>query len=378
MNILLDDKARHLTQTGYGRVAMTIANGLIRNGINHVTVPYKDFDAYEIAPIDNGFFHYDPEALKRLGDFDISISVGNPRSAKSTGLPSLMYTMVDTSDIPSEWVPKLSEMDGFLTPASKITKIFKKHFNNVYEVPLYGDSTVFKPRERWRAEGSEKFSFIFAGTHCYRKGTDILLKAFIREFDNSEAKLTLLCTEKAADPLYNLVIKTMLQYGKISDIEIVTTRLTDSWVARYYSRSDAFVTFSRGEGFGYPLYEAGLCGLSVIAPKKLPSDDFLNSELNYLCDSNKLELSDISDPFGETYKKSCHGVGVSVLDTPIELARQIMRRAYSKGRKKVHSLGLRNASELSRLNSPQIFSQRLNVAIDQFFQSTKDLQWDPN
>lgn len=128
MNILLDDKARHLRQTGYGRVAMTVADGLIRGGHNHVAAPYEPFEGYELSPIDNGFFHYDPKALNQLSDFDLSVAVGNPDSTKRLNLPSLMYTMVDTSDIPDSWVSKLSKMDGFLTPASRVTNIFNRHY----------------------------------------------------------------------------------------------------------------------------------------------------------------------------------------------------------------------------------------------------------
>jgi len=368
MKILLDDKARHLNQTGYGRVAMTVAQGLIRNGRNHVTVPYEKFDKFEVSAIENDYFNYQPDALSRLNDFDLAISVGNPASTKRLDLPSLMYTMVDTSDIPSDWVSKLSTMDGFLTPASKVTEIFKKHFSNVYEVPLYGDSTTFKPRQRWRAEGADKFSFIFTGTHCYRKGTDILVEAFIKEFDVNEAKLTLLCTEKAVDALYNFVIQTMGKHNKVSDIEIISTRLTDGWMARYYSRHDVFVTFSRGEGFGYPLYEAGLTGLPVIAPAKLPSDDFLETEYNFLCKGNSLNVSEIDSVFGQSFKKSSSGNEISIIEVPLETAQQIMRKAHLGGRDKINAMGLTNAMLLKYYSSAEKFSLSINSAITKFLE----------
>lgn len=372
MNILLDDKARHLSQTGYGRVAMSVALGLVYNGNNHVTAPYDPADKNEVVPIDNDFFDYNPMAINKLEQFDLSISVGSPASVRRLALPSLMYTMVDTSDIPQKWINKLSQMDGFITPARKVTTIFKRHFDLVYEVPLYGDVNTFKPRKRWRSEGPNKFAFIFSGTHCYRKGTDILLEAFIKEFSADEAKLTLLCTEKSAELLYNLILKMMVKYNKVADIEVITSRLSDAWVARYYARADSFVTFSRGEGFGYPLYEAGLSGLSVIAPAGLPSDSFLDPNYNFLSCAKKLYTKDISVAFGDNFKTSTKGMNISILETPVEEARKVMRHVQSLGREKINNLGLKNSTSLNNFNSTKKFSQDIGTAIQHFTQSRKD------
>jgi len=101
---------------------------------------------------------------------------------------------------------------------------------------------------------------------------------------------------------------------------------------------------------------------------KLPSDDFLETEYNFLCKGNSLNVSEIDSVFGQSFKKSSSGNEISIIEVPLETAQQIMRKAHLGGRDKINAMGLTNAMLLKYYSSAEKFSLSINSAITKFLE----------
>jgi glycosyltransferase involved in cell wall biosynthesis len=107
------------------------------------------------------------------------------------------------------------------------------------------------------------FVFLYVFLPSFRKGVDILVKAFEDAFgDDPEAALVLAVTH--ASPATPLVMPS----GKYrSRIYSLTGDYDELGMAKLYRGANAYVTTSRGEGWNLPMIEAAACGLPVIAPR---------------------------------------------------------------------------------------------------------------
>ena len=75
-----------------------------------------------------------------------------------------------------------------------------------------------------------------------------------------------------------------------------TAAVDDGDMPGLYTAANAFVLFSRGEGFGLPYCEAGACGLPVIATRCTAQGRFLNDDNAYLVDPDGYSTHNIADP----------------------------------------------------------------------------------
>ncbi|MGH9448676.1 MAG: glycosyltransferase, partial [Terriglobia bacterium] len=228
------------------------------------------------------------------------------------------------------WVPSRFNMETFanggvekrklrLVPGGVDTKTF-----------CPGAAPLEIPRKR-------RFNFLSVFDWHRRKGYDVLLRAYLREF-TSDDDVTLILK------VYQLVAEFSDLEAKISHfIERVTGLpmeiappiiLINGFVpqrdmARLYATADAFVLPSRGEAYGRPYLEAMACRLPVVATKWSGQLDFLNNQNSYLIESQLTPVP--PDVEIEEYK------GHLWAEPSADHLRELMRDVYShpeKARKK--------------------------------------------
>jgi len=144
------------------------------------------------------------------------------------------------------------------------------------------------------------FKFLAIFRYSYRKGPDLLIKAFRKAF-------------KATDDV-SLIIFSRSYLGNVENDSINTTEATladlSKWVAEdensapiywcrdylpdelmpnLYGWADCFVSTSRGEGFGLPPIEAAACKIPVIAPNHSAMGDYMNNENGYVIELDGLQ-----------------------------------------------------------------------------------------
>lgn len=350
LRVLLSDGGRHLQGTGYGRVARAVAQALSASELIDLLVTRPPGVAGEgVAP----YRYVNPaEAV-----YDLVLQVGQPLSARRHPVPTILYTMVDTVGIPQSWHEALALVDGVLTPSTTSATTLGA-VRPTALVPLGLDTSVFKPQPRWRSEGADKLSFLFVGTWSFRKGVDVLVPAFAEAFDAAEACLTLICTETDGDTVTNGVLDALRVAGRTADVRVVTKRLTDAWMVRYYARHDVFVTAARGEGWGYPAMEAAGCGLPVVAPLGSSMADFLLPDDNFWFATRQVPVSEVSSGFGSNFAASYAGGDVSILESDRDAVVKGLREAAA-ARGSLQERGQRSREAIARGFSEAAFAARL-------------------
>jgi glycosyltransferase involved in cell wall biosynthesis len=334
--VLIDDRHRHLRAYGFGRVALSLIMGF--RFIEDISLQVAVTDSNEVRaslsdsnPLKD--ISYISLSDVRDEDFDYCIAVCPPDRFVPLINNTYLYTMLDVNDVPPHWLETCQKAKGIVIATNHNQKAFSRHFDFVQEVPLIVPSSPFNQRRDWRAEGSPKFSFIFVGTHSFRKGFEKLVSVFLKEFRCREAKLTIISSESPADRVCNSILGKIRETQRAGDIEIVTKPMSDAWLARFYARHDCFVTLTRGEGWGYPALEAAAVGLPVICPEGISSWDFLHEKYNFPVSSVVRKIDDIDDPLGENWKSKYGSSGITYIDVSETDARAALRGAFNKRRK---------------------------------------------
>lgn len=192
----------------------------------------------------------------------------------------IIYTMFETDMIPNEWERPLKKADMVIVPARFMVPLFREHGVNVEVLPLGYDDTVFKPLERNRTE-DDPFTFIHYDAFKYRKGYDLVIKAFDMAFKSNEnVKLILKSTKEfITTNKVVLSVKTLVKHNK--NIEVITDRLSHEDLAILLQRADCGVFPSRGEGFGLPPLETLATGITSIIPNAHGFSEYFNEKYFY-------------------------------------------------------------------------------------------------
>lgn len=165
----------------------------------------------------------------------------------------------------------------------------------VVVVPHGVDKSVFHPGDC--AGPKVNFTFINVSSQQYRKGSDILLRAFAKVAASINSVRLVL---KGCDQL--MPSRRLLQQwihaltlaerraiaGKIT---YIGDTLTQWQLAELYRSADCYVTPYRAEAFNLPALEALACGLPIICTAGGPTDSFIEGQAAF-----RIEAKSI--PFG--------------------------------------------------------------------------------
>ena len=185
-----------------------------------------------------------------------------------------------------------TEVFGMQTPYSTVT------------VPYFVSSKPQSKRERGalapllqKTIGDNKFVMSTVFQWSERKGADILLKSILLEFWEEEVFL-ILKTYKSLGAMEQDFFQKEIEKvkgdilssnGTSSPCKVRFIVINDILNKRdmddIYSASSAFITCTRGEGFGLPLAEAAINGNIVLSPSLGGHIDFLSKKENYFFDS---------------------------------------------------------------------------------------------
>jgi len=191
----------------------------------------------------------------------------------------------------------------------------------------------------------KKFKFFFCGGTIARKGIDVLINAYLKEF-TSDDNTCLIIKDMGTGTFYgdqNVGEKIAELTRKPGTPEIVYLNETFETheMAGLYRACNVLVHPYRGEGFGLPVAEAMSCGLPVIVSRGGSCDDFCPPNDTWWVDT-KIEPC----PYGEapTVRQPYW------LAPSMDSLRQQMRQAYSNPAETAER-GARSATYVSELLS---------------------------
>lgn len=367
IRVLISDGGRYKCYSGYGDNSRAFALALLE--ADGFDVQYLKSDSpWEYEGLDREVLE-SIEVTTHENDCDVVLQVGTPPSFKKNfKKPSMFFTQCDLSDLHPSSVRAMQGADAIMTACNNGKQVFEKYFSRVYLVPLAINPKVYKPVSRWRSEGPEQFNFIFVGSFSFRKGVDLLIEAFFNEFYWHEVNLHIHCPNAQADNLSNYIIHKSRVHCKPPMISLSTRSLSPAWMNRYYNRADAFVSFTRGEGWGLPIAEAMHCGLPVIAPLSTSMLDYLNKEVAFCLPTSKKLISEIDSDFGQNFRNAHQTPGNIYYEIDFKQARETLRYVL-ENREEAVKVGEKGRLHMLNNFSMKHFSDSLCAAITDFLNS---------
>ena len=321
---------------GYAKANRNFAMGLARAGVRINVDPVNDtidgLNEIEIMQVNILKSHPNPDAI--LIDSTI------PTFSKLTPCRyAILYTTVEAESVPKQFVQACDKYNevwvtsdfckDVLTKAG-VTKQITVMPNSVNH-RLYNEQAVphhFIPPLK-------SFVFVSVFGWNYRKGYDLLLKAYCNEFSKGDDVSLLIVSKYGIDAqgyrkkkIEQEIRDYITQYGGDRPPHVARCgRLIPEFeMPRLYRACNAFVLPTRGEGFGLPFIESSLCGLPVIATKGSGQGMFLNDANSYLLPVDKVSAM----PDGKTKVHYWDGEMFPEMtsDTTVKQLQSLMRQVY--------------------------------------------------
>ena len=306
----------------------------------------------------------------------LSYTPVNPNCPKiyATNVPgrhrgfTVAYTMMETEERVHESLARSMEVANELWVPCEWNK---QTFTNggvkkpIKVMPLAINEDLYKPADPtvvWNFP-TKGYVFYSVSTWLWRKGFDVLLKAYSKAFTADDDVSLIIFTHvpgTTPDNFAKVIKNTVYDFvgGKtnLPHLAVVTSYLDACITPRMYNSVDSFVLFSRGEGWGLPYCEAAASGLPIIGADHGGQKMFLNRDNALLVEPDQVvgchpSLLPVS-PF-------YHGMKfVSYSDKAIDEAAEKMRFVY-ENREKMKEMAVKCRTGLLENNTWRISAKRV-------------------
>lgn len=196
----------------------------------------------------------------------------------------------ETTIMPPGWVKDLNQQADLVLPSSNFARnIFVQNGvlrNKLFVLPHGIDPDVYHPNVPPLNYGTDKFVFLCVAQPHARKGLDVLLRAYAKEFASTEKvclviKTSFISRRKAHYEIdvKELINKIRKQHAS-PEIKVVAEKYDN--LAALYTGADCFVLPTRSECFCIPALEAMACKTPVIITGYGGQTDFATRANSFL------------------------------------------------------------------------------------------------
>jgi len=379
------------TQSGYGHHAREIINNLIEQrgqdwDIRLVSLPWghTPFTYPLSVDIQNRIV---PLPLTEQPDVWVQVTV--PNEFQAVGKINIGVTAGTEGDIcPPQWIDNLNSMQLVIVPSEFTKQVFETTAKNhgkfistpIEVIPEYFDEMVYTDAVKNGFELSilneipETFAFLSVGHWLHgplgedRKNTGGVVHCFFNTFKNQKNQPALILKTSSADfsaidredllHKLNQIIKS-IKTTQIPNIYLLHGDLTDEEMNSLYNhpKVKAHITFTKGEGYGRPLAEAGRSEKPIIATNWSGHVDFLK---NAILLPGTLTNVHPSAAWQDVILQESQWFSVDY-----GYAIGVMRSTFEKY-KDVKDLGKKQSYHIKKNFSLEAMDTRLNELIDEF------------
>lgn len=275
-------------------------------GIHHQTTVFSE-------SFTRGLPEMDREALFRMRDRFANLKGGivmshNPAAGfvrPADADYTIGRTMFETDRIARDWVAACNRMDEVWVPSKFNVETFATsgvERSKLVVMPGAVDSEFFDPARHsaYPLPGKARFNFLSIFEWSSRKGWDVLLAAYLREFSAEDDVClwlrTYLFSKPEGDPteeirrrIADFTASLGLGDRRLPRIELIAEQVPSEQLPGLYLACDCYVAPSRGEGWGRPQHEAMLMERPVIATNWSANTEFMTEETSYLLDYELVE-----------------------------------------------------------------------------------------
>ncbi|MSU41414.1 MAG: tetratricopeptide repeat protein [Pedosphaera sp.] len=274
-------------------------------------------------------------------------------------------TMFETDRVPANWVEACNRMDEIWVPSRFNLETFAAsgvERAKIKVIPGAVDEHLFNPDTTTPLPLPHRAgcNFLSVFEWSSRKGWDVLLAAYLREFSAQDDVCLHLRTHLFGQPGQNAALSLKraiedfahtLKLGRkpLPRVELLTGELPLADLPRLYRAVDCLVAPSRGEGWGRPQHEAMMMGLPVIATRWSGNTEFMTPDTAYLLD---YELTDTAN----LEPSQAHYRGHHWAEPFEEHLRQLLRQVFSKPHE-ARALGQRARKHVCRHYSQSVVAE---------------------
>jgi glycosyltransferase involved in cell wall biosynthesis len=131
---------------------------------------------------------------------------------------------------------------------------------------LGADHILESPAEPIGCFDRDRFHFLHVSSCFPRKGVDVLMEAFCREFDRSQdVSLVIKTFPNPHNEIEKIVADAFARFPEHPPVKVIFDSYSPGQMRSLLAQANCLVAPSRGEGFGLPVAEAMLLGTPVIA-----------------------------------------------------------------------------------------------------------------
>lgn len=232
------------------------------------------------------------QRVDNFSSWDVDISSRNLYPPRVIDMHSRLNALHaygwEESGFPLEWADHFNmALQGMTVMSSHVQKIMQDHG---VAIPMAVSSIG---TDHWQKITSDhrlvvsgkKFRFLHVSSCFPRKGADVMLQAYGRAFSASDDVTLIIKTfPNPHNAIHQWLAEARGGKSDFPDVQIIEEDFTDGQLKALYEQCHALVAPSRAEGFGLPMAEAMLSGLSVITTGWSGQTDFCTPENSWLID----------------------------------------------------------------------------------------------
>lgn len=226
----------------------------------------------------------------------VNIFVKIPPFRIEKGAYNIGFFYWEAVGFPDSWIPFILSLNEFWSSCQLITDNLKmigfkgKIVNVPTPVKMNSDPRDVGFKDLYGQKMSETFKFYSIFQWNYRKGYDVLIKAFLSEFSDADDACLIVKTNPIdGSPKKEFIKicgdnKSALGKRSYGRIFFSDEKIPYEDISKIHSSCDCFVLPHRGEGWGIPIHEALNSCKPVITTKFGGITDYLNDSNSYLVD----------------------------------------------------------------------------------------------
>jgi ADP-heptose:LPS heptosyltransferase/SAM-dependent methyltransferase len=270
--------------SGYGEAARAYVHALHEAGVRLAVVDTGGRPAAVRDPLIAKLQGTDPEA-----DFHLFHGIPTYWARMAYRLRNVIaMTVWETETMPPQWRNPLTHALDVWLPSHFNVDVFaralgRQPFRLPHPLPLRA-AGGHSPIEFSRVDvGPNDFVFYACFEWQDRKNPNGLIDAYFRAFPQDEDTLLLIKTSpSAADVACRTVQEIRSRHGAASRVVLCCEAWSDRQIDALHERGDCYVSLHKGEGWGYPLFEAAARGKPIIATAYSGPLDYLDRRCHWL------------------------------------------------------------------------------------------------
>jgi len=313
--------------TGYGQAASSNVFALHKSGLFDIRIdpvnsrPSKEayteeqFDLLmemRAKPLDENAFqvlHMIPQQYMRVKNLKRRIA----------------FPTFETFNPPADWITLLNRCDCVFVPSKFNLDTFTRagvkrpmfHIPHILNLDIWNKDII--PLRK-----NDKFTFLFVGTWRPRKGGQLLIDAWVREFESDE-NVQLIIKTDSVDKARQAYLQSKKNWGKKETATVLFERevFKEHEMARFIKSADCLISPTLGEGFGLPPIQAMSVKVPVIVTNFSGCKDYAKSDNCTLLEPSGYMVHDCLDPSPQFKLKKWPRVKVADIQ---EAMRQVLQK----------------------------------------------------